>query len=175
MRTKYTLIALFTALITTSAFAQSSIVFDTPFPNQIAYSSIVSYNNVRYADITASPCSTYALQFLTKSSYITIGPLQNTSNALLTLEAYNATVAPKDFDITFSNDTTSLSFSNSTKIPANFGTVGCASASTTLPSTQYSYMRIMRQANNGGELLYLTKITISNGALPVELISFNAK
>lgn len=43
------------------------------------------------------------------------------------------------------------------------------------PSTQYTYMRIMRQANNPGNLLYLTEINLSNGALPVELISFNAK
>ena len=155
-----------------SVSAQSTITFENTWPAPPSYKGIISYNGVNHVTTLAQCSTNYALQFPNNSSYIIIGPLQNTNGATLTVNAYNGSCDQKYFDITFSNDTSS--FFHHKKRRIGYNQVGCSSSWVVLPSTQYSYMKIKRRPNYGGNLLYITKITISNGVLPVELVSFNA-
>lgn len=108
MRTKYTLIALFVSLFTMSGFAQSSITFNAP----TLPITVVKDSNVWLSLDTIPSCSIGiyqgSLQFPTNSSYIIVGPLSNTTNKTITLHAYNATGAPKNFELSFSNSINSF-------------------------------------------------------------------
>lgn len=167
MRTTISLIITIFTILTYTVSAQQTINFESA--SQLQPPTIVSSRGVNIVDAPA--CSTVnwgtkVLRFTAPSSYILFGPTTAAGSISFDGIYIGNGQASRNVRVLWLNNTT---FSSETITLGN-NTCQNVSTNTTIPAG--SYVIIMRQAAN--DIVMIDNISISNGALPVELVSFSA-